>query len=114
GIAAVTIVFALVATYSVRLEFHSQQATFTLTEAVFVCALVLLGPLGTCIAGAAGEAIVWSVRRVRPLKAAFNVTNQLSAMALAGAGFALWSPHAANAPSAWIASLAAALCFSLF
>lgn len=114
GIAALTVVFALVATYSVRLEFRSQQATFTLTEAVFVCSLVVLGPLGTCIAGAAGEAIVWSVRRLRPLKFAFNLSNQLSAMALAGAGFALWSPHTANEPSAWIAGLAAALCFSLF
>jgi signal transduction histidine kinase len=106
--------FAVVASFSVRLEFRSQQVTFTLAEAVFAVALFVVGPVGAALAGAVGEAVVWVTHRVRPLKVAFNVTNQLCAMLVGGALFWLLEPGFSEDLDGLLAALAATLCYSLF
>jgi signal transduction histidine kinase len=106
--------FAAVSTFSVRLEFRSQQVTFTLAEAVFAVSLFVVGPVGAAVAGGIGELIVWLLRPVRPLKVAFNVSNQLCAMVVGGTVFWLFHAGSPEHVGGWLAALAATLCYSLF
>jgi signal transduction histidine kinase len=112
-VAILVLAFAVTGSFGMSLELHRHRFTFTLAEAVLAVGLFVVGPVGLAVAAAVGEGVNMVVQRHAALKVAFNVSNRLGATTAAGVAFAALGRTDVHDAIAWVAALAAALCFSV-
>ena len=112
-VAILVLAFAITGSFGMSLELHRHRFTFTLAEAVLAVGLFVVGPVGLAVAAAVGEGVNMVVQRHAALKVAFNVSNRLGATTAAGVAFAALGRTDVHDAIAWVAALAAALCFSV-
>jgi K+-sensing histidine kinase KdpD len=112
-VAILVLAFATTGSFGMSLELHRHRFTFTLAEAVLAVGLFVVGPVGLAVAAAVGEGVNMVVQRHAALKVAFNVSNRLGATTAAGVAFAALGRTDVHDATAWVAALAAALCFSV-
>jgi K+-sensing histidine kinase KdpD len=112
-VATLVLAFAITGSFGMSLELHRHRFTFTLAEAVLAVGLFVVGPVGLAVAAAVGEGVNMVVQRHAALKVAFNVSNRLGATTAAGVAFAALGRTDVHDATAWVAALAAALCFSV-
>lgn len=93
--------------FSIRLWFRTERLNFTLTEAVWVGALMLARPSVLAIAVAAGILIGQLARKVAPLKLAFNFGQFMVALTAAQLIYRGFHPHALPGLRVWAATAAA-------
>jgi PAS domain S-box-containing protein len=90
--------------FPVPLRFQSETLIFSLTEAVWVGALMLARPSVLVISVAVGITAGQIVRRVSLYKMAFNVGQFLVALGVAQTIYASTQPPTALGPNAWLAA----------
>ena len=112
-VATLALAFAITGSFGMSLELHRHRFTFTLAEAVLAVGLFVVGPVGLAVAAAVGEGVNMVAQRHEALKVAFNVSNRLGATTAAGVAFAVLGRTDVHDATAWVAALAAALCFSV-
>src|SRR5712691_3432893 len=90
--------------FPVPLRFQSETLNFSLTEAVWVGALMLARPGVLVLSVAVGITAGQIVRRVSLYKMAFNVGQFLVALSVAQTIYASIQPPTALGPNAWLAA----------
>lgn len=113
AILALTGTFVVTGAFDMSLEFDRHKFTFTPADAVLVVGFFAVGPVGLAAAFAVAEAVNMVGHRRATLKVLFNVANRLAAVTIAGVAFQAFGRTSTHDTIAWLAALAAAMCFSL-
>jgi PAS domain S-box-containing protein len=114
-LAAIALIIGITITeqFPVPLRFQSETLTFSLTEAVWVGALMLARPSVLVMSVAVGILAGQIVRRVSLYKMAFNVGQFLVALTVAQLIYASIQPPTALGPNAWLAAAVAMAAYAV-
>jgi PAS domain S-box-containing protein len=110
---ALAATIAVAEQFPIPLRHRTETLNFSMTEAVWVGALILARPGVLTFAVATGLLIGQVARRWQAHKIAFNVGQFLVALTVAQAVFETFGTRATLEPLTWIAALAAMACYSL-
>src|SRR5437588_10511651 len=98
----VAALFYLAEANVVHLYFRGDAHTFSLSEVPLVVGLVFLTPSALVLAAGVGSGLAFgAVRRQRPVKLVFNVSQVALGAALAALTFRALAPGGNPAPDAW-------------
>jgi PAS domain S-box-containing protein len=111
--AALSATIAVAEQFPIPLRHRTETLNFSMTEAVWVGALILARPGILTLSVAAGLLVGQSVRRWAPHKIVFNVGQFLVALTIAQIVFSQFGTRATLEPRTWIAAVAAMACYSL-
>ena len=102
--ASLAAAMAIVEQFSITLRFKSENLFFSLTDAVWAAGLMLTSGSVLSIALAVGVLSGQLVKRVHPMKAAFNVGVYLVGITGAEAIYSAFGHPSAQQPRAWLAA----------
>jgi PAS domain S-box-containing protein len=111
--AALSATIAIAEQFPIPLRHRTETLNFSMTEAVWVGALILARPGTLTLSVATGLLVGQGIRRWAPHKIAFNVGQFLVALTLAQIVFAQFETKATLEPKTWIAAVAAMACYSV-
>jgi PAS domain S-box-containing protein len=111
--AVLSATIAVAEQFAIPLRHKTETLNFSMTEAVWVGALILARPSILVMAVATGLLIGQAFRRWVPHKVAFNVGQFLVALTVAQVVFAQFGTRATLEPRTWIAAISAMACYSL-
>jgi PAS domain S-box-containing protein len=111
--AALAATIAVAEQFPIPLRHRTETLNFSMTEAVWVGALILARPGILTLSVATGLLVGQSVRRWAPHKIVFNVGQFLVALTVAQIVFTQFGTSATLEPRTWIAAVAAMACYSL-
>jgi PAS domain S-box-containing protein len=111
--AALAATIAVAEQFPIPLRHRTETLNFSMTEAVWVGALILARPGILTLSVATGLFVGQAVRRWAPHKIVFNVGQFLVALTLAQIVFRQFGTTATLEPKTWIAAVVAMACYSL-
>jgi PAS domain S-box-containing protein len=111
--AALSATIAIAEQFPIPLRHKTETLNFSMTEAVWVGALILARPSILTLSVATGLLVGQLFRRWAIHKIAFNVGQFLVALTLAQIVFAQFGTRATLEPKAWMAAIVAMACYSL-
>jgi PAS domain S-box-containing protein len=100
--AAITVATALIEQISVSLQHRTEAENFSVTDALWVAALIVARPSVLALAAPAGIVIGQAGRRWAPVKIAYNAAQYVLALTLAQAIVGVFEPLRIG-PQAWLA-----------
>jgi len=95
---------ALAEQFTLQVRYRTETLNVSLTEGLWIAALVLARPSVLTLAVAAGVIVGHTFRRWAPYKAAFNVGQFLVALTVAQVVFRAIGPRGATHPWTWMAT----------
>ncbi|MDQ3554725.1 MAG: hypothetical protein M3395_10015, partial [Chloroflexota bacterium] len=109
------LVLAMVVTeqFPISLQHRGEGETFSVTDAIWVAALILVPPAVLILAAAAGALIGQIVQRVALTKICFNLGQYLVGLALAVLVYQLLDAGSPTEPRTWLAAASAMAVFFL-
>jgi hypothetical protein len=102
--AALAAGIALAEQFTLSVRYRTETLNFSLTEGLWIAALILARPSVLTLAVGAGIIVGHTLRRWAPYKAAFNVGQFLVAVTLAQIVFRSLHAHGALQPRTWLAT----------
>jgi PAS domain S-box-containing protein len=111
--AALSAAIAIAEQFPIPLRHRTETLNFSMTEAVWVGALILARPGILTLAVATGLLVGQTMRRWAAHKVAFNVGQFLVALTVAQVVFDQFGTRVTLDPKAWIAAVSAMACYSL-
>jgi PAS domain S-box-containing protein len=111
--AALSATIAVAEQFPIPLRHKTETLNFSMTEAVWVGALILARPSILALSVATGLLVGQLFRRWALHKIAFNVGQFLVALTLAQIVFAQFGTHATLQPKVWLAAIGAMACYSM-
>jgi hypothetical protein len=101
---ALALGIALAEQFTLPIRYRTETLNCSLTEGLWIAALVLARPSVLALAVGAGVIVGHTFRRWAPYKAAFNVGQFLVALTAAQVVFRALHPHGATHPWTWLAT----------